>query len=298
MERTDAAVVGIGEIVPDRLAHVAVEALPRDVDQDRDEAIEAVAPRQNAHARPLVELQHRQRKVIERVVVELEQLVARIILQHVDQRLAGMAVRIEAGAPHDGVDLAAQIRDRARRARIGGRREQPDDAELADELAVGVEALDADVVHVDVPVHARAHGGLGDDEQRRLVQQRADLRRDDEGLVPSLHGRHLAPAQDTEPAGENRLQRGLAGGEGVVANAEEGEIVRDQPFQELDGLGDLGDRRRRRIGLEPGNLGGDARGHLAPILDAGPDIGEHPLDRRDDLGAPAPRRRCARHGCG
>ena len=132
IEGADAAVVGLGEIVADRLAHVAVVAVARHVDEDRDEAVEAVAARQHAHARPLVELQDRQREVIQRVLVDLEQLVARIGLQHVDQRLAGMAVRIEAGARQHGVDLAAQIRDRAGRARIGGRGEQADDAELAD----------------------------------------------------------------------------------------------------------------------------------------------------------------------
>jgi hypothetical protein len=50
--------------------------------------------------------------VIERVLVELEQLVARIGLQHVDQGLAGMPLRVEAGALEHGVDLAAQIGDR------------------------------------------------------------------------------------------------------------------------------------------------------------------------------------------
>ena len=145
--------------------------------------------------------------------------------------------------------------------------------------------LTPDVVHVDVPVHPRAHGGLGDHEQRRLNKELADLRRDRQRLVPALHGRRLAAAQDAEPALEHRLERGLAGGEDVVSDAEEGEIVRDQPFQELDGLGDLGHWHGRRIGLELRNLAGDARRHRAPILDAGAHIGEHLVDRSDDLGA-------------
>ena len=90
----------------------------------------------------------------------------------------------------------------------------------------------------------------------------------------------------------------LAGGEAVVANAEEGEIVGDEPFQKLNGLGDLGDRQRRRIGLELGDHVGDARRHRAPVLDAGAHIGEHPLDRRDDLGASRLLVDRARHGCG
>ena len=99
IERARRGLEGVGQIVADLRAHVAVVALARHVDEHRHEAVEAVAPRQHAHARPLVELQDRQRELVERVLVDLEQLVARIVLQHVDQRLAGMAVRIEAGAP-------------------------------------------------------------------------------------------------------------------------------------------------------------------------------------------------------
>jgi hypothetical protein len=41
----------------------------------------------------------------------------------------------------------------------------------------------------------------------------------------------------------------LIGGECVFAHAEEGEIVRDQPFEKLGRLGDLVHRERRRIVL-------------------------------------------------
>ncbi len=285
MKGAHPTVVDLGEIVPDRLAHVAVVTLARNVDQDRDVAIEAVATRQYAHARPLVELQHRQREIIERVLVELEQLVARVVLQHVDQRLAGMPVRIEAGAGQHRVDLAAQVGDGPRRARIGGGGEKADDAELAHELAGAIETFHAHIVHVDAPMHARAHRRLGDDEQRRLFQQRAHLRRENERLIPALDHVHLARAQDAQPALEYRFEHFLAGGEVVVADTQEGEIVVDQPFQERDGLGNLGRRQWRRIGLELGDLGGHARHHRPPVLDADADVGQHPFDGLDDLGA-------------
>src|SRR6266478_9961140 len=69
-----------------RRAHRAAIALARHVDQDGGEAIETVAPRQYPYPRPLVELEHRQRELIERVLVDLEQLVARIAFQHVEER--------------------------------------------------------------------------------------------------------------------------------------------------------------------------------------------------------------------
>src|SRR5262249_57010288 len=45
MEGAHAALVGVGEIISDRLAHAAAAALARDVNEDPDEAIEAVPTR-------------------------------------------------------------------------------------------------------------------------------------------------------------------------------------------------------------------------------------------------------------
>ena len=154
VESAHPALVGSGEIIPDRLAHRAAVPFAGDVNKDRDETVESVAPRQNSHPRPLVELQHRQCEFVQRVLVKLKQFVARVILEHVDQCLARMAIGIEAGAFHHCVDLAAQVRNGPRGARVGGRREQSDDAELAGELAAPVEALQPHIVHVDPPMHA------------------------------------------------------------------------------------------------------------------------------------------------
>jgi hypothetical protein len=76
------------------------------------------------------------------------------VLEHVDQRLAGMTVRIETGALDDAVDLAPQIGNGAHRTRVGGRGEQAAEPPFADELAVAVEMLDADVVEIDAAMHA------------------------------------------------------------------------------------------------------------------------------------------------
>ena len=59
---------------------------------------------------------------VERVVVDLEQLVARIGLEHVQQRPAGIARGIEAGPRHHLGDLVAQIGDRAVLSGVGGSR--------------------------------------------------------------------------------------------------------------------------------------------------------------------------------
>ncbi len=101
IEDADAALEDLGQISADPRPHLRVVAVARRKHQHRDEAVERIAPRQHAHARPLLQLQDRQRELVERVLVDLEQLVARIALQHIDQRLAGMADpdRSRRGAP-------------------------------------------------------------------------------------------------------------------------------------------------------------------------------------------------------
>jgi hypothetical protein len=63
--------------------------------------------------------------------------------------LARMAVRVEAGALEHLGDFVADIGDLPRRADIGARGEQADDAQLALEPAVGRIEFDADIIHAD-----------------------------------------------------------------------------------------------------------------------------------------------------
>ncbi len=59
IEGAHAPVEGPGEIVADLRPDLAVVAVARDVDQNRHEAVEAIAPGQNPHARALVKLKDR-----------------------------------------------------------------------------------------------------------------------------------------------------------------------------------------------------------------------------------------------
>ncbi len=209
-----------------------------------------------------------------------------VMLQHGGERLARMAVGIEAGAAHQVVDLAPQIRDRARRARVDRRGEQADDAEFADQVAIAIEPLHADVIHVHAPVHARVHVRLGDDELLRLLQELHDLGRDRDQLAAAAQHMHVGRSQDAEPALGNDLVAALVAGQRVFAHAEEGEVVGDQPFEELRRLGDFLDRQRRRIVLDLGDDLADARHHRPPVLHAEAHVGEHAADRLDDLVLP------------
>ena len=194
--------------------------------------------------------------------------------------------RIEAGAADDVVGLAPQIGNGAHRARIGGRGEQAAEAEFADQLALPVETLDADIVHVDAAMHRRAQGRLGDDEEPGLLQERADFRRDDQRLVPALQRPHIARAQQPEPGLEHRFEHVGIAGEGVIAGAEQSEIVRRQPFQELHAFGNFAGVERRRIGAQLGDDRAQPVQHRPPILHGDANLGEDVFERAHDLGAP------------
>ena len=66
-EGGDAAVVKLGQRRADPLAQIGGVAVARHEDEDRDEAVEAVAARERADARPLLQLQDRDRRFVERL---------------------------------------------------------------------------------------------------------------------------------------------------------------------------------------------------------------------------------------
>ena len=90
----------------------------------------------------------------------------------------------------------------------------------------------------------------------------------DDQLVAAAQHVHVAARAGCRARCRRPAPAALVAGERVVAHAEEGEIVGDQPFQELDRLGDLVDRQRRRIVLELGDQLADAREHRPPVLHA------------------------------
>src|SRR5205807_6690338 len=104
------ALEGRGQILADGRSDLPAEAIARNVDQHRHIAVEQVAPRQHPHARPLVKMKDVKRKSIERILVDLKQVVPGISLEHIDYCFAGMAGRLEPGPAHDAVALAPQVR--------------------------------------------------------------------------------------------------------------------------------------------------------------------------------------------
>ena len=208
--RRHAALVGAGEVLADAPAHRRVVAVLRHEDEHRDEAVELVRPRERPDARPLGQVHDLDREAVERLLVDLEQLVARIVLEHVEERAAGVARRVEAGARRHLGDLVAQIRHLVERARIGVGGEQADDPQLALQAPFGREQLDADVVEMDAAVHARLDVRLGADERLRAGQEGADLRAHGDELAAAPQHLHGGVAQQAEAGCLDRIGGGVA----------------------------------------------------------------------------------------
>ena len=146
------------------LAYTGVVAVAWQVDQHRHVAPVGVAADEHANRAALARghrgLGHR-RELVDRGV---QQLVARVGLQGVHERLAGVALGVEAAAAHHRGGLLAHQRDPHQRLGVRRAGQQPQEPTLPDDLAPLVEGLDPDVVEVRRPVHGGPGVGLGQDQ--------------------------------------------------------------------------------------------------------------------------------------
>ena len=132
----------------DPLPVLGVEALARQVDEAGEEAAERVPADEQPHAPALAEVEDAERGLEELVLRDLEQLVARIGLEDLDERLVVVAAAQEPRPLDHALRLAPEHGDLPRARAVGGVRVEPEEAPLAGDLAGRVEALDADVVEV------------------------------------------------------------------------------------------------------------------------------------------------------
>ena len=258
----------------------------RHVDEARHEALERVAAREQAQALAFAQSQDAHRGVLQVVVGNLEQVVARIGFQNVVQRFGQVAAGRQAGARGDGFDLAAQqrrFRD-ARAVRGGG--EQADEAVLADHAAGGVVALDAHIVGVAGPVHRGARIRLRDQQQGHgRTRHRARIRR--QRRETGRQRRLLHFAQHAQPTAGHQAQRidALFGDEVVTPVAEERHVVVGEPLQEREAFLHLhrGQAGRCGLQLDYGRL--QLREYRLPIAYRGTHVGEDALQAGGEIGA-------------
>ena len=175
-----------------------VEAVARHEHEEREEAPERVAAREQAQPLALAEVEDSHRHLEQLVVRDLEQLVARVCVEDLEERLLVVAAVREAGALEHALHAPAQDRDLGRGRAVGRVRVEPEEHALAH----------ADEVEVRGAVDRGARVGLAERDRRG---------------VPGQPGRGvllLGVAQDAEAR--------LLG----VPVAEEREVVVGEPLEE------------------------------------------------------------------
>ncbi len=152
---------------------------------------------------------------------------------------------------HDRLELAPHERDLARGLGVGLAGEEADQAQLADDVAVGVHALDPDVVHPRPPVDRGLGVGLRDDHERPAEDAPAHsrLERPDRHRLreprPRLVGHHAQPGVRHDRDG-GIVARAV---DLILAVAQVDEAVVGEPLQELDRLRHVVGRPARAGGL-------------------------------------------------
>ncbi len=218
------------------------------VDEARQETLERIAPHEQPEPLALSQMEDRHRRTQQIFLGGLEQLVTRIVRENVDERLAGMAAGCQACARDDFGGLAPEERNVDRVGAVSGRGEEAQEAILAGHVALGVEALDRDVVEIARAMHGGTCGGLGDDQKFRPPRVRAHLGRQRGKTRRDVLARALA--QDAHARAGHDLQCVLAvhRHEFVAAIAQEREVIVGEPAQEGASLLEfLGWNRRRAL---------------------------------------------------
>ncbi len=169
LNSTDSPAEGVLEDVGHPHPDAGVVAVAGDVDEAGDEAAEVVLADEQLGAAALLQLGHRHGGVVQLLDARLDELVARVALEHLEEVLAGVAVERDAGAVEDGLHLLGDERHALDRLGVGGGRVEPEEAALPDDLTALVVLLDPDVVEVRDAVHRGAGVGLGEHEDLRLV---------------------------------------------------------------------------------------------------------------------------------
>ena len=274
----DVALVDPGEIVAHLFSNPGIVILAGDVDDHRDEAVEVVDPRKRPDPRPLAQFHDLLAEPCQRRHVDLEEVVAGVGFKRVGQYPAGMAVRIEGQLFLDPLRLGAKKRDIVHRMGVGRRGEEADHTQFSGHRAVGIEALDADVVHVGAAMDDRLHIRLGDDQEIRAVEEFQDFGGRGNRILALAKDEDVRVGQDAEPAPLTALDAGIRplAGIDIFPHAEEGEVVVAEPIEEGECL--------VPVGLLPaGGIGSQLARRTLEEIQHRPPVGDREMDLIEDV---------------
>ena len=142
-------------------AHLAAVAFARQVYEAGEETAEWVRHDEQAGTLAFLQTEHAQGGRQQVVDPDLEQGIAREIVQYVCDDTTGVAVRRQLGARKYRLDLPPQQRDLARRHAVCAGSKQTDQAMQPDDRTLLVTLFDRHTIQVCRPMDARACTGLG-----------------------------------------------------------------------------------------------------------------------------------------
>ena len=215
-----------------------VVALLGDIDHAGEETAVHVAAHEQPQHVPLLHLQYAKTGSQQFLFAGLDQLIARVGFQYVQQRLVGVGALLVTGGGHDAFETMADERDLGRAGVVDGRGVETYEAIFPDHLAMLVKALDADVIHISRTVHPGLAVGFGEDQQVRT-----------QGGVTGA-GRHVAKALTHlldgvlhQPKAGARLRQDLVIPlhrlDVVTTIPHQGKVVGSHPFEESNAGGHL-----------------------------------------------------------
>ena len=213
----------------DPLAYDGVVAITRQIDQAGEEPPIAVSTDEQPQLPPISRVHNLRDDRQQLGNRGLEELVARVSLQDVEQGLAVMAAQVEASSVQERLRLLTQERDPSDRLGVGRRAEQAQEASLAIYIAVFVETFDSHVVQV----HRAMHGGAGvclGEHQEFVVS----------GMLGSHRWQHLrtgrvSPQDAIAGAWDSNQMLFITNTFKVIfAKSQEGEMVITEPLKQRD----------------------------------------------------------------
>ena len=254
--------------------HLRGVAVPRQVHQACHVPPVPVAAQEQPGLLALAQPQHAERDRGELLGGDLEELLARVVLEDLDEVLPVVAVPGQPGGRQDLGQLAADHGHAGDGRGVRRVRVQAEEPELPGDVlapgAIRADLLDRDVVQVVGPVDGRPRVRLGQHQPLgRVLRPARDLRRQLAHRIPALPG----VPEDAEPGSRHGAQAGALPGphQVVLAVAEEGEVAVRQPAQQLAVLGLV-------TAGHPADIAGQRAGHRVHprlVLHRHPHVVEH-----------------------
>ena len=232
-----------------RQPHRSGVAVSWQVDEHREEPAVGILADIHPHHPPLLHAEHGHPGLVQVVRGHLEQVVARVGLDEVQQVLAAVRTRVHAGALQNVLLELAQHRNVVHGLGIRGTGVQAQETPFAGHRTIGIEALDAHVVQVGAAVHGGAAVGFGQHKHPGFTGLAAYFCWQ---LGKRQRQRRGFP-HDPQRCARDRGQRFASIEQVVFAVTEEREVVVGEPIDELGrfrhvGCGHGGRRMRAQFG--------------------------------------------------